>query len=73
VHLFLGLERGNGVVEKKVNKKKELSVSNIDFIGLEFADKKSSRGLPPGLAPIEDLFLQYHCTSQSTLYLTLLV
>uniref|UniRef100_A0A2N9IWB8 GPI ethanolamine phosphate transferase 1 C-terminal domain-containing protein n=1 Tax=Fagus sylvatica TaxID=28930 RepID=A0A2N9IWB8_FAGSY len=51
-----GLERGNGVVEKKVNKKKELSVSNIDFIGLEFADKKSSRGLPPGLAPIADPF-----------------
>ncbi|GMY23392.1 cytochrome C oxidase subunit [Fagus crenata] len=51
-----GLERGNGVVEKKVNKKKELSVLNIDFIGLEFADKTSSRGLPPGLAPIADPF-----------------
>ena len=62
MHLFLGLERGNGgnlgngVVEKTVNKKGELSVSNIDFIGLEFADKKSSRGLPPGLAPIADPF-----------------
>uniref|UniRef100_A0A2N9G2R3 Aminotransferase-like plant mobile domain-containing protein n=1 Tax=Fagus sylvatica TaxID=28930 RepID=A0A2N9G2R3_FAGSY len=47
---------GKWGVEKKVNKKKELSVSNIDFIGLEFADKKSSRGLPPGLAPIADPF-----------------
>ncbi|KAK7814293.1 hypothetical protein CFP56_003351 [Quercus suber] len=49
---------GNGVVEKTVNKKGELSISNIDFIGLEFADKKRSRGLPPGLAPVVDPFLE---------------
>lgn len=64
MHLFLGLKRGNGgnlgngVVEKTVNKKGELSISNIDFIGLEFADKKRSRGLPPGLAPVVDPFLE---------------
>ncbi|KAM4072720.1 hypothetical protein ACB094_11G160400 [Castanea mollissima] len=57
-----GLKRGNGgnlgneVAEKTVNKKGELSISNIDFIGLEFADKKRSRGLPPGLAPVVDPF-----------------
>ncbi|XP_018807824.1 uncharacterized protein LOC108981190 [Juglans regia] len=47
---------GNGIVEKTVNKKGELSVSSIDFMGLNFADKKSSRGLPPGLVPVSDSF-----------------
>lgn len=47
---------GNGTVEKTVNKKGELSVSSIDFMGLNFADKKSSRGLPPGLVPVSDSF-----------------
>lgn len=62
MHLFLGLERGNGgnlgneVVEKTVSKKGELSISSIDFMGLDFADKKRSRGLPPGLVPVSDSF-----------------
>ncbi|KAG2671772.1 hypothetical protein I3760_13G010800 [Carya illinoinensis] len=47
---------GSGTVEKTVNKKGELSVSNIDFVGLNFADKKRSRGLPPGLVPVSDSF-----------------
>jgi hypothetical protein len=62
VHVFLGLERGKGgnlgnaVVEKTVSKKGELSISGIDFMGLDFADKKRSRGLPPGLVPVSDSF-----------------
>lgn len=37
-------------------KKKELRVSSIDFVGLEFSEKKRSRGLPPGLVPTVDPF-----------------
>lgn len=47
---------GNGIVEKKVNKKGELSVSSIDFVGLDFTGKKRSRGLPAGLVPFADTF-----------------
>jgi len=60
VHLFLGLERSNGgnlgnaVVEKTVSKKGKLSVSSMDFMGLNFADKKRSRGLPPGLVSFSE-------------------
>lgn len=43
------MENGGG-------KKGELSVSRIDFVGLDFADKKTTRGLPPGLVPISDSF-----------------
>jgi len=62
VHLFLGFERSNGgnlgnaVVEKTVSKKGKLSVSSMDFMGLGFADKKRSRGLPPGLVPVSESF-----------------
>lgn len=42
--------------ENYIGKKKELKVSSIDFVGLGFADKKSTRGLPPGLVPVEDYF-----------------
>lgn len=31
-------------------------VSSIDFVGLDFADKKWTRGLPPGLIPVSDPF-----------------
>lgn len=57
-----GLEKGNegnlgnAVVEKTASKKGELSISGIDFMGLAFADKKRSRGLPPGLVPVSDPF-----------------
>ncbi|CAA7052083.1 unnamed protein product [Microthlaspi erraticum] len=40
--------------QKAPGKKKELKVSSIDFVGLGFADKKSTRGLPPGLVPVVD-------------------
>ncbi|KAL8161006.1 hypothetical protein V2J09_012495 [Rumex salicifolius] len=36
--------------------KKELKVSKMDFIGLDFSDKKQRRGLPPGLVPTPDPF-----------------
>ncbi|KAL5543679.1 hypothetical protein UlMin_007463 [Ulmus minor] len=51
-----GGDMGNGTVEKKAKKKGELSVSSIDFVGLNFADKKQSRGLPAGLVPVADSF-----------------
>lgn len=47
---------GTGTVEKKGEKKNELSVSSIDFMGLNFADKKKGRGFPPGLVPVSDPF-----------------
>ncbi|KAK9741948.1 hypothetical protein RND81_03G139000 [Saponaria officinalis] len=43
-------------IEKNTNKKDDLKVSSIDFVGLGFADKKSSRGLPAGLVPFADPF-----------------
>lgn len=46
---------GNIIVEKRDDKKR-LSVSSIDFVGLDFADKKKSRGSPPGLVPVSDPF-----------------
>lgn len=45
-----------GTVEKKADKKGELSISSVDFMGLNFADKKQGRGLPPGLVPVSDPF-----------------
>ena len=47
---------GSGTVEKKAEKKGELSISSIDFVGLNFADKKTGRALPAGLVPISDPF-----------------
>ncbi|KAF7824660.1 Cytochrome b5 [Senna tora] len=46
----------NDTVDSNVGKKGQLSVSRMDFMGLEFADKKQTRGLPPGLVPISDPF-----------------
>ncbi|KAM6576104.1 hypothetical protein CsatB_027941 [Cannabis sativa] len=51
-----GENSSGGTVEKKGGKKGELSVSSLDFVGLNFADKKTGRGLPAGLAPISDPF-----------------
>ncbi|XP_022743540.1 uncharacterized protein LOC111294490 [Durio zibethinus] len=51
-----GTSQQNKTVEKKVQKNKKLSISSIDFVGLDFADKRKSRGLPPGLVPISDPF-----------------
>ncbi|XP_024028055.1 uncharacterized protein LOC21391965 [Morus notabilis] len=45
-----------GTVEKKADKKGEFSISSVDFMGLNFADKKIGRGLPPGLVPVSDPF-----------------
>ncbi|KAL3719130.1 hypothetical protein ACJRO7_004130 [Eucalyptus globulus] len=42
--------------EEKTDKEQQLVVSSIDFVGLDFADKKRTRGLPPGLIPVSDPF-----------------
>ncbi|PIA53485.1 hypothetical protein AQUCO_00900228v1 [Aquilegia coerulea] len=39
---------GNDIVDRKV--------SSIDFVGLNFSDKKKSRGLPAGLVPMQNNF-----------------
>lgn len=44
------------IEDDSVGKKRELSVSRMDFVGLDFADKKKGRGLPAGLVPISDSF-----------------
>ncbi|XP_008465728.1 uncharacterized protein LOC103503340 [Cucumis melo] len=49
-------ERENLGNKQKGDKKGELSISSIDFIGLGFADKRKTRGLPAGLVPISDPF-----------------
>ncbi|KAL9175453.1 hypothetical protein ABFS82_02G113200 [Erythranthe guttata] len=43
---------------KSSSKKDKLSISNIDFVGLGFADKKSGRSLPAGLVPFSDPYPQ---------------
>ncbi|XP_028192602.1 uncharacterized protein LOC114378242 [Glycine soja] len=47
---------GKNVMDNKVGKKGELSVSRMDFAGLGFVEKKTTRGLPPGLVPISEPF-----------------
>uniref|UniRef100_A0A5B7A5H8 Uncharacterized protein n=1 Tax=Davidia involucrata TaxID=16924 RepID=A0A5B7A5H8_DAVIN len=47
-----GGNSGNGFVEKK----EDLSISSINFVGLDFSDKKKGRGLPAGLVPVADPF-----------------
>lgn len=46
----------NEILEKRVSKNEELRVSSIDFMGLNFADKKEGRALPAGLIPVSDPF-----------------
>ncbi|GAB4827821.1 hypothetical protein Ancab_034706 [Ancistrocladus abbreviatus] len=59
---FTGDEGGNRsdvgklIVENDESKKEELKISSIDFMGLDFADKKKGRGLPAGFVPITDPF-----------------
>lgn len=50
------MDLGRGSVNKSASKKEKLSVSSIDFVGLDFADKKKGRGLPAGLVPVTDPF-----------------
>lgn len=54
-----GGEKSENFGNAKRTKKKEdnLKVSSIDFVGLSFSDKKSSRELPAGLVPVVDPFL----------------
>jgi len=46
-----------GILTNKVNKKEESRLTSIDFLGLEFSEKKSYRGMPPGLAPVMEPLL----------------
>ncbi|OIW08730.1 hypothetical protein TanjilG_03406 [Lupinus angustifolius] len=57
--LRMGSEKTSGktfIDNNSDGKKRGLSVSKLDFVGLDFADKKTTRGLPPGLVPISDSF-----------------
>ena len=60
--MFLGLDGGrssrlaDGSTESTIGKQEDLKISSIDFIGLDFAEKKKSRGLPAGLVPVADTF-----------------
>lgn len=44
------------VVEKRVDKKEEPTISSVDFLGLGFSDKKKTKGMPAGLVPLVDPF-----------------
>nr|GMD38233.1 uncharacterized protein LOC109155969 isoform X2 [Ipomoea batatas] len=47
---------GNSLPKMKESKKEEFTVSSIDFMGLNFSDKKDAKRLPAGLVPISDPF-----------------
>ncbi|KAL2461155.1 hypothetical protein Adt_44575 [Abeliophyllum distichum] len=47
---------GDKQSKNNASKKEELTISSIDFVGLEFSDKRKSRGLPAGLVPMTDNF-----------------
>ncbi|URE34941.1 hypothetical protein MUK42_15709 [Musa troglodytarum] len=47
----MSLPYSRELLEEK-SKKGELKLSSIDFLGLDFAEKKPYRGRPPGLAPV---------------------
>ncbi|KAK9169836.1 hypothetical protein Syun_001976 [Stephania yunnanensis] len=49
-------EAYTGNVISSKSKKEGLSVSSIDFMGLNFTDKKTTKGLPAGLVPVVDYF-----------------
>nr|GMD36625.1 uncharacterized protein LOC109155969 isoform X2 [Ipomoea batatas] len=47
---------GNSSPKMKESKKEEFAISSIDFMGLNFSDKKDAKRLPAGLVPISDPF-----------------
>ncbi|KAL2898362.1 Hyaluronan synthase 2 [Bienertia sinuspersici] len=47
---------GNASTNQDSENKEDLKLSSIDFAGLNFADKKKGRGLPPGLVPVAEPF-----------------
>lgn len=53
---FAGKNQTSKVSDNEMAKKEKLKISNIDFIGLDFSEKKRSRGPPPGLVPLSDPF-----------------
>ncbi|PKI64698.1 hypothetical protein CRG98_014914 [Punica granatum] len=51
-----GADSGAGVKVEKASNKDQLVVSSVDFVGLDFGDKKRTRRLPPGLLPVAETF-----------------
>ncbi|GFY92181.1 hypothetical protein Acr_08g0005770 [Actinidia rufa] len=57
-----GLKGGNGMnsrnllFEKMAAKEEELKISSVDFMGVDFANKKGGRGLRAGTVPVADPF-----------------
>ncbi|XP_031093129.1 uncharacterized protein LOC115997671 [Ipomoea triloba] len=47
---------GNSLPKMKESKKEEFTISSIDFMGLNFSDKKDGKRMPAGLVPILDPF-----------------
>nr|GLL34561.1 uncharacterized protein LOC109155969 isoform X2 [Ipomoea trifida] len=47
---------GNSLPKMKESKKEEFTISSIDFMGLNFSDKKDGKRMPAGLVPISDPF-----------------
>ncbi|CAO2816190.1 unnamed protein product [Amaranthus hypochondriacus] len=59
---LIGSEGGNASnmgsrnIEQNTEKKGDLKISSIDFVGLNFSDKKTGRALPAGLVPVSNPF-----------------
>lgn len=51
------MDTKDGSLMNKVSKKDVPKLSSIDFVGLEFSEKKRYRGMPPGLAPVAEPLL----------------
>ncbi|XP_057499815.1 uncharacterized protein LOC130784002 isoform X2 [Actinidia eriantha] len=57
-----GLKGGNGMnsrnllFEKMAAKEEELKISSVDFMGVDFVNKKGGRGLQAGTVPVADPF-----------------
>jgi hypothetical protein len=47
---------GSRNIEQNTEKKGDLKISSIDFVGLNFSDKKTGRALPAGLVPVSNPF-----------------
>lgn len=53
------VSRVKPLIRNNVDKKAQLKVSRLDFLGLEFSEKKKGKGLPAGLVPVVDSFPEW--------------